>query len=150
LHVRDSHDLPHISSGERFTSRGSADWIRACCEGFLSKTELDQDDLEIGTIVTNAAHAERFAIRCAEGQLKGTGAMTCRFGVALLFADSTRPKYRGQRVQSALISSRLAHARVAGCDLAMSVVEPGSQSERNYLRFGFRRMYRRLTLQQTD
>lgn len=136
-------------SAHRCSSAEDSDWIRACSQGFLSKMDLTADELEIGSIVAGVPEAVRFSARDAEGDVYGTGALTCQSRVALLFADSTRPAYRGKGAQSALIRSRLAHARAAKCDIAMAVVEPGSNSERNFLRHGFRKAYRRLTLQQS-
>ena len=91
--------------------------------------DVDSDELEIGAIVAGVPDAIRFSARDTEGAVYGTGALTCQSRVALLFADSTRPPYRGKG------------------DVAMAVVEPGSNSERNFLRHGFKKAYRRLTLQ---
>ena len=134
-------------AAHRCSPAEESDWIRACSQGFLSKMDVDSDELEIGAIVAGVPDAIRFSARDTEGAVYGTGALTCQSRVALLFADSTRPAYRGKGAQSALIRSRLAHARAAKCDLAMAVVEPGSNSERNFLRHGFKKAYRRLTLQ---
>jgi hypothetical protein len=49
-------------------------------------------------------------------------------------------------VQTALLSARLAWAREQGCDLAVSIAQPGSISHRNIERFGFRVAYTRTKL----
>lgn len=55
--------------------------------------------------------------------------------------DGTRPEARGRGAQRALIDARLG-ALPAGC-VAVAEVEPGSSSERNYLRCGFDIAYTR-------
>lgn len=71
------------------------------------------------------------------------GTLTIRDGLAGLMGASTLPEFRNRGVQSALISVRLAAARDAGCDLAMSVTQPSSGSQRNLERQGFRVVYTR-------
>jgi GNAT superfamily N-acetyltransferase len=56
---------------------------------------------------------------------------------------STRHEFRRRGVQAALISARLEAGRAAGCDLAMSVTQPSSGSQRNLERQGFRVVYTR-------
>ncbi len=66
---------------------------------------------------------------------------------ALLFADSTLEKYRGRGLHLALIRARLQHAAELGCDLATASTAPGSTSQRNYERAGFRVIYTKLNMQ---
>ncbi len=70
---------------------------------------------------------------------------TCR-GLASFFSASTRPAFRGRGVQTALLHARLAAALGAGCDLAMVHTAPGSASQRNVERLGFRLAYTRVVL----
>jgi hypothetical protein len=49
-------------------------------------------------------------------------------------------------VQSALIAARLAAATAAGCHLAMACTAPGTASQRNYERAGFRVAYTKAML----
>jgi GNAT superfamily N-acetyltransferase len=64
-------------------------------------------------------------------------------GTAGLFGASTLPGARGRGVQAALVHARLAAAQVAGCDLAVTRTSPGSPSQRNLERLGFRPVYSR-------
>ena len=50
---------------------------------------------------------------------------------------------RKQGAQLALLESRLLHAAERGCDLAMICAAPGSASQRNAERHGFRIAYTR-------
>lgn len=78
-----------------------------------------------------------------DGQPAAGGTLTIRNGLAGLMGASTLPEFRNHGVQSALISVRLAAASDAGCDVAMSVTQPSSGSQRNLERQGFRVVYTR-------
>jgi hypothetical protein len=64
-------------------------------------------------------------------------------GTALLAGASTIPSGRRQGAQNALLDARLKHAASKGCDLAMMAAAPGSASQRNAERQGFRIAYTR-------
>jgi GNAT superfamily N-acetyltransferase len=78
-----------------------------------------------------------------DGKPIGGGTLGIRKGIAGLFGTSTLPEFRRRGVQAALISARLEVGRAAGCDLAMSVTQPSSGSQRNLERQGFRVVYTR-------
>jgi len=61
----------------------------------------------------------------------------------LLAGASTVPEGRRQGAQLALLDARLRHAAAHGCDLAMMCAAPGSASQRNAERNGFRIAYTR-------
>jgi GNAT superfamily N-acetyltransferase len=65
-------------------------------------------------------------------------------GVALFAGDGVLPRFRGRGVHDALLRARLAHAARQGCDLAVTCTQPGSVSQRNAGRLGFRVAYARL------
>jgi hypothetical protein len=67
----------------------------------------------------------------------------CDRGVALLAGASTVPSGRGLGAHGLLLSARLQEARRRGCDAAMMVTTPGSTSQRNAERRGFRVAYTR-------
>ena len=64
--------------------------------------------------------------------------------VALLAGACTVPEARNRGAQSALLDARMAHAANAGCELAMMAALPGSSSQRNAERNGFRMAYTRM------
>jgi GNAT superfamily N-acetyltransferase len=82
-----------------------------------------------------------------EGQPIATGALSVSGGVALLAGASTVPHARNKGAQRALLDSRLQYAREHGCDIAMMCALPGSASQRNAEREGFRIAYTRLKWQ---
>jgi hypothetical protein len=72
-----------------------------------------------------------------------TAALFMNEGTALLAGASTIPAGRRQGAQNALLDARLQTAASNGCDLAMMVAAPGSSSQRNAERQGFRIAYTR-------
>ena len=66
-------------------------------------------------------------------------------GVAMLHGTATRPEYRGRGLQTALLAARLHAAQEEGADLATVMVTPGTGSERNVVRAGYKLAGLRLT-----
>jgi GNAT superfamily N-acetyltransferase len=82
------------------------------------------------------------------GQPIATGALTIAGDVALLAGASTVPSARRQGAQNALLEDRLRYAAMHGCTVAMIATLPGSGSQRNSERNGFRIAYTRTKWQQ--
>lgn len=78
-----------------------------------------------------------------DGAPIATASLGMHEGVALLAGASTIPSGRNLGAQALLLTMRLAEARRRGCDLAMMVSTPGSTSQRNAERRGFRVAYTR-------
>jgi GNAT superfamily N-acetyltransferase len=92
----------------------------------------------------------RSSVECAtcfvaefNGEAIATAALFMHGGVALLAGASTVPQGRRKGAQSALLDTRLSTAASQGCTLAMMVAAPGSASQRNAERNGFRVAYTR-------
>ena len=79
-----------------------------------------------------------------DGRPVATGVLSFSDGVALFAGASTIPEARKQGAQRALLDARLRYAVEAGCELAMMCAEPGSASQRNAEREGFRIAYTRI------
>lgn len=79
-----------------------------------------------------------------DGQAIATGSLIIHDGVALLAGASTIPTARNQGAQLAVLECRLRYAAEQGCDLAMMGALPGSTSQRNAERQGFRIAYTRI------
>lgn len=77
------------------------------------------------------------------GEPIATAALFMHQGTALLAGASTIPRGRRQGAQNALLDMRLQTAASNRCDLAMMVAAPGSASQRNAERQGFRIAYTR-------
>jgi GNAT superfamily N-acetyltransferase len=118
-------------------------WGRTAARGWEASGDLADFMAVIGRI--HAATPSAFAFLAeVEGRPIATGAMTICDGVALLAGASTIPEARGQGAQLALLDSRLRYAAEHGCDLAMMGALPGSASQRNAERHGFRIAYTRI------
>jgi GNAT superfamily N-acetyltransferase len=92
----------------------------------------------------------KLSVECAtcfiaerDGQPIATAALFMHEGTALLAGASTVPAGRRQGAQNALLDARLQTAAANGCDVAMMVAAPGSSSQRNAERQGFRIAYTR-------
>lgn len=79
-----------------------------------------------------------------DGRAIAAGGLNTADGVALLAGASTIPEGRNQGAQLALLEERLRAAAELGCDLAMMGALPGSASQRNAERHGFRIAYTRI------
>ena len=71
------------------------------------------------------------------------GTLCLHDGVALFGGSATIPELRRRGLHNALLHERMRYARHRSCDLAMMVAEPGSSSQRNAEREGFRIAYSR-------
>jgi GNAT superfamily N-acetyltransferase len=79
-----------------------------------------------------------------DGEAIATGALSLCEGVAHLAGASTIPEGRRHGAQLALLEARLKYAASHGCDLALMGALPGSSSQRNAERNGFRIAYTRV------
>jgi GNAT superfamily N-acetyltransferase len=82
----------------------------------------------------------------ADGEPAGGGCVSYYDGVATLFGTSVLPRFRRRGIQDALIRCRLSRARAQGCDLASSNTAPGTSSQRNMERAGFRVAYPKVVM----
>jgi len=121
-------------------------WSRVMLEGFFPEHGLTPLMLDVGLRLLRAEGTTAW-FGVADGQAAAAGAVNFRNKLALLFADSTLPKFRGHGLHLAMIRARLAHAASAGCELATASAVPGSISQRNYERAGFRVVYTKLNMQ---
>jgi GNAT superfamily N-acetyltransferase len=117
-------------------------WARTSAEGWSEYKEFAHLMLEMGRVVANAKGNALFLAEL-DGQAIGAGGLSIHEGVALFAGASTIPAWRRLGAQRALLEARFQYAKTAGCDLAMMAAEPGSSSQRNAERQGFRIAYTR-------
>jgi GNAT superfamily N-acetyltransferase len=117
-------------------------WARTSAEGWSEYKELAYLMLDMGRVVA-AAKGNMLFLAELDGQGIGAAGLSMRDGVALFAGASTIPAWRRRGAQRALLEARFQYARTAGCDLAMMGAEPGSSSQRNAERQGFRIAYTR-------
>jgi hypothetical protein len=118
-------------------------WTRTAAEGWSEFPEVEDFMRDIGRLNVGRADATCFVAE-AEGRSIATGVLGIHAGVALLAGASTIPSGRRQGAQLALLDARLRFAASRGCDLAMMCASPGSASQRNAERHGFRVAYTRI------
>lgn len=118
-------------------------WSQTAAEGWSELPGLADFLQDLGR-VTAAARGTHAFLAEIDGRPVGTGALAIHGGVALLAGASTIPTERKQGAQKALLEARLRFAAAQGCDLAMMGAAPGSASQRNAERQGFRIAYTRI------
>ena len=116
-------------------------WGRIAFEGWSEFAEVADFLREMG-LVTTRSKALPFLAEL-QGNPIATGALTIHGDVALLAGASTIPGARRQGAQLALLEERLRYAARQGCTVAMMATLPGSGSQRNAERHGFRIAYTR-------
>jgi hypothetical protein len=73
-----------------------------------------------------------------DGVAAGLGVLHIANRAGSMANGLTAPPFRGRGCQTALLYRRIRDAALAGCDLLVSQCNPGSESQRNQLRAGFR------------
>ena len=121
-------------------------WAETSARGWGETPELRAFMLDFGTIGAQAKGTVCFVAEWS-GQPIAAAALGLHNGVAILAGASTDPAFRGRGAQAALLDTRLRYAMDAGYDLAMMGAAPGSASQRNGERQGFRIAYTRIKWQ---
>lgn len=121
-------------------------WSHTVGRGFFEQMELTTAEMEVGRAIFRMPEALCYLGAGENGQPAAGAALAVRDGLAILFADSTVEEHRRHGLQRDLIVARLNEALAHGCDLATASTAPGSASQRNYERMGFRVAYTKVTL----
>jgi hypothetical protein len=118
-------------------------WVSTNVEGWSVEMPGFTDFLyPISQIVAHSKGSRPFFAEL-NGKPISTGILYIFDDVALLSGDSTISEGRNRGGQSALIDARLNDAVDHGCTLAMIAASPGSQSQKNAEKNGFRIAYTR-------
>lgn len=127
----------------RAVPRGELDlWTLTVAQGFSEHFPVTQEILTIMKMFALGKNTECL-LATVNGRVAGGATLALRGRIAGFFGASTLPDFRNRGVQSALLQARLELAAAAHCELAVSLARPGSQSERNITRQGFRSLYTR-------
>jgi len=118
-------------------------WARTATKGWSEYSELAAFLDEVGRVSAKRSCALSF-IAELDGNAIATGVLCICEGVALLVGASTIPEGRRQGAQLALLEERLRYAAARGCNIALMGALPGSASQRNAERHGFRIAYTRV------
>ena len=128
----------------RVISADEADlWREVSARGWSHEyPQLREFLLDLGRI--SAARNDSFCFLAELDEEPGAaGVLSIHEGVALFAGSATVPELRRRGLQGALLHERMRYAHEHGCDLAMMVALPGSDSQRNAERKGFRIAYTR-------
>jgi GNAT superfamily N-acetyltransferase len=117
-------------------------FVRTFAAGWSEYAEYGEFMLEMARISAMTTGNTPF-IAELDGQAVACGSLSIRDGVALFAGASTVPAFRRRGAQQALLEARFRYAREVGCDLALMAADPGSGSQRNAERQGFRIAYTR-------
>lgn len=135
---------PHVAIRPAAPSEADL-WTRTVAAGFAEHFPVTDALLDVMNAFSRRSHAVTF-LAFIDDQPAGGAVVSKHAGVAGLFGASTLPAFRRRGVQSALLSVRLEWALAQGCDVAVSIALPGSDSQRNIERLGFQVAYTRTKL----
>jgi GNAT superfamily N-acetyltransferase len=149
LGERMAERMPNISDGGvplqvRVAGAHERDlWSRTSAEGWRETPEIAAMMLEFTRVSAATEGNVRFLAEW-QGQPIASGALAIHERVAILAGASTIPEWRRRGAQLALLESRFQYAAQVGCDLATIGALPGSTSQHNAERQGFRIAYTRI------
>ncbi len=118
-------------------------WTLTVAQGFAEHFPVTAELLSVMKLFAMGKNAECYLAR-VDGHVAGGATLALREKVAGMFGASTLPDFRRRGVQTALLQARLQRASEAGCEMAVSLAQPGSGSQRNIMRQGFRVLYTRV------
>ena len=138
-------DTPHVPV--RQISLHEADmFARISAEGWSERPEVRPFLEGFGRATASRPNSPCFVAEI-DGVPIAAGVLAIWNGVATLAGAATIREHRRRGAQLALLNARLQFARSHGCDLAMMCAVPGSASQRNAERHGFRIAYTRVKWQ---
>jgi GNAT superfamily N-acetyltransferase len=118
-------------------------WAQTSANGWAAEMEgFAEFMFEFGQVSANCAGGFPYLAEI-ENKPMATGMLFIFDDVAMLAGASTVPEGRRQGAQLALLDARLKFAAERGCKLAIMGASPGSQSQRNAEKNGFRIAYTR-------
>lgn len=120
-------------------------WIRTVTRGFMDRDDVTDVEMAIATMSFMKSDTRCFLARL-EGRPAGGGVLAINDGLAAMFSGSTVKDFRRRGVQSALLRARMEAAVMASCDMAVIKTSPGTASQRNVERAGFRLAYTRAAM----
>lgn len=146
--------IRRLRSGERFDIEGvtiervrpgtARKWAEVLTAGFSDVGEIPAELFEPYGLLPNSISF--IAYIDGKPAASASGTVYPEHKLAALFGASTLPEYRNRGLQNAMFRARLRAAVEAGCELAVVCAHPGSQSQRNAERQGFRVAYTKVVM----
>jgi GNAT superfamily N-acetyltransferase len=118
-------------------------WTLTVAQGFSENYPVTEEIIKIMKVFGLSQGMECY-LASIGGKVAGGATLSLRGKIAGLFGASTLPEFRKHGVQTALLRARLQRAAEAGCEIAMSLAQPGSHSQRNITKLDFRTLYTRV------
>lgn len=131
-------DLPSKSDfdiREMTSSEERELWGKVANQGFFGDLKNEMTE-QLGFIMANMPKTSRY-MAFVDGEPAGTASSFLSDGSVAFGGGAVLPQFRGKGLHAAMIAHRL-HAAPADCDVAILEATPGSTSQRNAERFGFR------------
>jgi GNAT superfamily N-acetyltransferase len=143
-----------IESGERWPESADIEireangdemdlWTLTVAQGFAENYPVTEDILQVMRVFGLSSGMECYLARI-NGKVAGGATLSLRGNFAGLFGASTLADFRKRGVQTALLRARLRRAAEVGCEIGVSLAQPGSHSQRNISRAGFQTLYTRM------
>jgi GNAT superfamily N-acetyltransferase len=133
----------------RKASRQEMDlWTLTVAQGFAENYPVTEEIIRIMKVFGLSRGMECY-LASVDGKVAGGATLSLRGKIAGLFGASTLPDFRKRGVQTALLRARLGRAAEAGCEIGMSLAQPGSHSQRNISRLGFGTLYTRVKFERS-
>ncbi len=143
-----------INSGERWPSSEGIEirkasheemdlWTLTVAQGFAEHYPVTGEIVRVMKVFGLSRGMECYLARI-DNKVAGGATLSLRGKIAGLFGASTLVDFRKRGVQTALLRTRLRRAAEAGCEIGVSLAQPGSHSQRNITRLGFRTLYTRV------
>jgi GNAT superfamily N-acetyltransferase len=148
----DEIEPSNLSPGLELTRVGLEDadlWVNTVARGFSEGGEIHPVIMQCMPLLFHINGAECYLAR-VDGEAAGGAGMAIHEGVAAVFGAATLVEFRNRGIQSALLRRRLEVAKAAGCDFAVVCTKPGSVSQRNVQRQGFRVAYTKAAMVMAD
>ena len=126
------------------------EWSKLIIRGFTPEGAPPEFQLDPELFVPFALSASSIYFSAfIDGAAVGGGACSVfpQQGLASFYGASTLTEHRNQGVQTALLAARLRAATAAGCTWAIVSTQPGTVSQKNAERAGFRVAYTKLVFQ---
>ena len=124
-------------------------WVLTVAQGFAENYPVTNEILSVMKMFALGKNTECYLARI-DGRVVGGATLAVRGRIAGMFGASTLPEFRKRGVQTALLERRLERAAEAGCELTMSLAQPGSASQRNIMRKGFQTLYTRVKFERAS
>jgi hypothetical protein len=141
--LKDSGELADSRISTHPIARGEETlWSQVAAEGWDERGELKDFLTGMGLVVASSRDSQAF-LALLDGEPIATGVLRYHEGVALFGGASTVPHARRRGAHRALFDARMQAAVAHGCELGMICAHPGSTSQRNAERLGFRIAYTR-------